>query len=121
MIQVWLSGWWILNSSFLKLSILNYFFLREHDLRVVRPLVYVREKALRQFATNENIPVAVNSCKTHAIYERQRMKQLLTQQEILFPKLFDSLRNALQPLIGKLLFVPGEVTFHSFSPFYINN
>lgn len=91
------------NISCFKLPILNScLFDREHDLRVVRPLVYVREKALRQFATNENIPVAVSCSKAHAIYERQRMKQLLIQQEILFPKLFDSLRNALQPLIGKL-------------------
>lgn len=32
--------------------------------------------------------------------QRQRARQLLAQHEILFPKLFTSLRNALHPLIG---------------------
>lgn len=32
--------------------------------------------------------------------ERHRTKQLLAQQEILFPKLFASLRSALRPLIN---------------------
>lgn len=31
--------------------------------------------------------------------ERQRAKQLLAQQEILFPKLFNSLKSSLRPLV----------------------
>ncbi|KAL1509146.1 hypothetical protein ABEB36_003931 [Hypothenemus hampei] len=76
-----------------------HYFIKEHDLRVIRPLVFVREKALRQFATNENLPISSNSSNNMS-KRRQRIKQLLTQQEILFPKLFVSLRNALHPLIG---------------------
>ncbi|XP_066254164.1 uncharacterized protein [Euwallacea similis] len=75
-----------------------HYYIKEHDLRVIRPLVYVREKALRQFSTNECLPVSVNS-NPNLSKERQRIKQLLTQQEILFPMLFVSLRNALHPLI----------------------
>lgn len=67
---------------------------------MVRPFVYVREKALRQFSTNENLPVLTGSSSPKLSKERQRIKQLLTQQEILFPKLFTSLRSALHPLIG---------------------
>ncbi|XP_060531194.1 uncharacterized protein LOC132704897 isoform X2 [Cylas formicarius] len=77
-----------------------HYYLKEHDLRVIRPLVYVREKSLRQLANNENLPVSSNSSSPNLSKERQRIKQLLTQQEILFPQLFSSLRNALHPFIG---------------------
>lgn len=77
-----------------------HYYIKEHDLRVIRPLVYVREKAVRQFATNENLPASLNSTNPNLSKERQRIKQLLTQQEILFPRLFKSLKDALHPLIG---------------------
>ncbi|XP_050297655.1 uncharacterized protein LOC126737017 isoform X2 [Anthonomus grandis grandis] len=77
-----------------------HYYIKEHDLRVIRPLVYVRERALRQYATNESLPVFNSSLDPNLSKERQRIKQLLTQQEILFPKLFVSLKNALHPLIG---------------------
>ncbi|KAH1020042.1 hypothetical protein HUJ04_009771 [Dendroctonus ponderosae] len=77
-----------------------HYYIKEHDLRVFRPLVYVREKAVRQFASNENLPISTDPANPNLLKERQRMKQLLTQQEILFPNLFLSLKNALHPLIG---------------------
>ncbi|KAJ8947704.1 hypothetical protein NQ318_001543, partial [Aromia moschata] len=76
-----------------------HYYIKEHELRIIRPFVYVREKALRQFASNENLPVLTNSSSPNISKERQRIKQVLTQQEILFPKLFTSLRSALHPLI----------------------
>lgn len=76
------------------------FFFREHELRVIRPFVYVRERALRQYSTNENLPVITTSPSPKLSKERQRVRQLLIQQEILFPKLFTSLRSALHSLIG---------------------
>lgn len=87
---------------YVNVNVFSYsvFFLREHDLRVIRPLVYVREKALRQFVSNENLPVS-SAANPNLSKERQRIKQLLTQQEILFPRLFLSLKDALHPLIGK--------------------
>ncbi|XP_023030316.2 uncharacterized protein [Leptinotarsa decemlineata] len=77
-----------------------HYYTKEHDVRVIRPFVYVREKALRQFSTNANLPVLTSSSSPKLTKERQRIKQLLTQQEILFPKLFTSLQSALHPLIG---------------------
>lgn len=79
-------------------SMRAHYYIKEHDLRIIRPLVYVREKTLRQFATNENLPISTSG--PNLSKERQRIKQLLTQQEILFPRLFLSLKNALHPLIG---------------------
>ncbi|KDR20201.1 hypothetical protein L798_05680, partial [Zootermopsis nevadensis] len=34
-----------------------HYYIRERDLRVIRPFVYVREKSLRQFAESRNLPV----------------------------------------------------------------
>ncbi|CAG9856772.1 unnamed protein product [Phyllotreta striolata] len=77
-----------------------HYFIREHDLRVVRPFIYVREKVLRQYSTNENLPVLTGSSSPKLTKESQRIKQVLIQQEIHFPKLFSNLRCALHPLIG---------------------
>nr|CAD7447759.1 unnamed protein product [Timema bartmani] len=76
--------------------------IRERDLRVIRPFVYVREKSLRQFAESRNLPIIPENCPAcfEAPKERHRTKQLLAQQEILFPRLFWSLRSALHPLMS---------------------
>ncbi|KAF0310154.1 tRNA-cytidine(32) 2-sulfurtransferase [Amphibalanus amphitrite] len=73
---------------------------REEDLRVVRPLIYVREKELRQFAESRRLPIIPENCPAcfEEPKERHRVKQLLAQQEVLFPRLFESLRSALRPL-----------------------
>ncbi|RZC42997.1 uncharacterized protein BDFB_005852, partial [Asbolus verrucosus] len=77
-----------------------HYYIKEHKLRVIRPFVYVRDKYLRQFVSNQNLPVSASVSSPDLTKERQRIKQVLTQQEILFPKLFTSLRSALHPLIG---------------------
>lgn len=69
-------------------------------MRVIRPLVYVREKSLRQFSSLNNLPILINTNGPEPTKERQRAKQLLAQQEILFPKLFNSLRASVIPLLG---------------------
>uniref|UniRef100_A0A8D9FGV6 tRNA 2-thiocytidine biosynthesis protein TtcA n=1 Tax=Cacopsylla melanoneura TaxID=428564 RepID=A0A8D9FGV6_9HEMI len=83
-------------------SMKAHYYIRERDLRVIRPFINVREKALRQFAENKKLPVIPENCPAcfEAPKERHRTKQLLAQQEILFPKLFSSLRSAIQPLIS---------------------
>ncbi|XP_068082911.1 uncharacterized protein [Anabrus simplex] len=83
-------------------SMKAHYYIRERDLRVIRPFVYVREKNLRQFAESRNLPIIPENCPAcfEAPKERHRSKQLLAQQEILFPKLFWSLRSALHPLIS---------------------
>ncbi|PNF15326.1 hypothetical protein B7P43_G00938 [Cryptotermes secundus] len=83
-------------------SMKAHYYIRERDLRVIRPFVYVREKTLRQFAESRNLPIIPENCPAcfDAPKERHRVKQLLAQQEILFPRLFWSLRSALHPLIS---------------------
>ena len=90
------------HNGYLRSMKANYT-VREGDLRVIRPLIYVREKDLRGFADRVKLPVIPENCPAcfEAPKERHRMKQLLAQQEVLFPKLFKSLRAALHPLIAK--------------------
>lgn len=76
--------------------------VKEGDLRVTRPFVYVREKDLRKFAEQRKLPVIAENCPAcfDAPKERHRVKQLLAAQEILFPKLFWSLSSAMHPLMA---------------------
>ncbi|CAI2347494.1 unnamed protein product [Caenorhabditis sp. 36 PRJEB53466] len=74
---------------------------KDGALRVIRPLVMVREKALRNFAEEKNLPIVAENCPAcfNQATERHRVKQMLAQQELIFPDLFHSLRSALRPLL----------------------
>uniref|UniRef100_A0A0M3HHU8 ATP_bind_3 domain-containing protein n=1 Tax=Ascaris lumbricoides TaxID=6252 RepID=A0A0M3HHU8_ASCLU len=74
---------------------------RDGALRVIRPLIYVREKALREFAESNKLPIIAENCPAcfEKPKERYRMKQLLATHELIFPQLFSSLRSALHPLL----------------------
>lgn len=83
---------------------MNYYlcyFRREYGVKIIRPFIYVREKALRQFGESRNLPVMMENHIVESPKERYRTKQLLAQQEILFPNLFWSLRTAIEPYIRK--------------------
>ncbi|MCL4145274.1 UNVERIFIED_CONTAM: hypothetical protein GTU68_045856, partial [Idotea baltica] len=76
--------------------------VKERDLRVIRPFVFVREKQLREFAESRKLPVIPENCPAcfESPKERHRVKQLLAQQEVLFPSLFWSLKTSLLPLLS---------------------
>jgi tRNA 2-thiocytidine biosynthesis protein TtcA len=78
----------------------------EGDLRVIRPLVYVRERQTSAFARSASLPVISENCPACFARptERFHMKQLLATLEGQHPRLFNSLRTALRPLMGA---VPG--------------
>ena len=63
------------------------------DLRVIRPLVYCREKMFRSFSERGNFPVITENCPAcfSEPKERHRVKLLLSQQEHEIPTLFSSL------------------------------
>ena len=71
------------------------------DIRIIRPLIYCREKLFKDFALKGNLPVIQENCPAcfQNPKERQRMKVLLAQQENLFPSLFSSLQKAMLPLM----------------------
>ncbi|KAG1696995.1 tRNA-cytidine(32) 2-sulfurtransferase [Nymphon striatum] len=76
--------------------------VKEGDLRVIRPFVFVREEALRNFAIESRLPVIAENCPAcfEAPKERHRMKQLLAAQEVIFPKLYSSLKSAILPIMS---------------------
>jgi tRNA 2-thiocytidine biosynthesis protein TtcA len=74
----------------------------EGDLRVIRPLVYVRERQTREFARTMELPVIGDNCPScfSMPTQRQHMKELLGAEERANPKLFKSILSAIRPLMG---------------------
>ena len=72
------------------------------DLRLIRPLVYVRERQLRAFAEAAGLPVVPDSCPAcfRAPSEREHAKELLAREEALNPRLFANLLAAMRPLLS---------------------
>jgi tRNA 2-thiocytidine biosynthesis protein TtcA len=72
------------------------------DLRVIRPLVYVRERQTRDFAAGADLPVVRDSCPAcfSMPTQRQHMKELLASEEQRNPRLFKSLLATLRPLMS---------------------
>eukprot|EP00659_Diplonema_papillatum_P020519 gene20519-31596_t len=72
------------------------------DIRVIRPLVHCREKAMRDMAVSNNLPLIADNCPAcfAAPKERHRIKLLLSQQEHEFPSLFPTVLKAIKPLIA---------------------
>lgn len=72
------------------------------DVRVIRPLVYARERQTRDFAARAGLPVIFENCPAcfSMPMQRYQMKALLAEQEKLHPNLFASLLTAMRPLIA---------------------
>lgn len=80
------------------------------DLRIIRPLVYVRERQLAAFAQAARLPVIQENCPACFTMptERQRMKRLLAAEEAGNRHLFKSLLSAMRPLMGDAEATGGE-------------
>jgi tRNA 2-thiocytidine biosynthesis protein TtcA len=72
------------------------------DLRIIRPLVYVRERQTHDFAYNNGLPVIADSCPACFAMptQRQHMKDLLAAEEASNRLLFKSLLTTLRPLMS---------------------
>jgi selenocysteine lyase/cysteine desulfurase/tRNA(Ile)-lysidine synthase TilS/MesJ len=75
--------------------------VEEGDIRVIRPLVYVRERLTRQYASVRDLPIVNENCPAcfDEPKERARIKQVLAAQEHIHPDLFSSMLKAMDPLI----------------------
>ena len=73
------------------------------DIRVIRPLAYVRERQIIEFARQAALPALRDNCPAcfEAPTERQHMKTWLSAEEKRHHRLFLSLRHALRPLLGE--------------------
>lgn len=72
------------------------------DLRVIRPLVYARERQTRAFSETAHLPVIPENCPACFAKptQRQHMKALLARQESEQPHLFRNLLSTLRPLMS---------------------
>lgn len=72
------------------------------DLRVIRPLVYVRERQTRDFAKQAGLPAIMDNCPACFRMPTRRMhfKALLASQEQQHGQLFSSLLTAMRPLMA---------------------
>ncbi len=71
------------------------------DVRVIRPIVYARERQTADFAKEANLPVVADSCPAcfNMPTQRQHMKELLAGEEAHNQQLFSSLLTTLKPLM----------------------
>jgi tRNA(Ile)-lysidine synthase TilS/MesJ len=73
---------------------------QDGDIRIIRPMIYVRERQTTEFSQETSLPVIPDSCP--ACYdmptEREHMKQLLANEETHNTGLFKSIKTALNPL-----------------------
>ncbi len=76
---------------------------REGDIRIIRPMIYVRERQTRAFADEVQLPIIADSCPAcfGMPTEREHMKQLLAKEEQHNRTLFKSLLTAMSPLLSK--------------------
>merc|ERR1719272_1614398 len=90
----------VFHNGFLRTMKANYT-VGEGDLRVIRPLINVRERDCNDFADAARLPVINENCPAcfDAPRERYRVKCLLASQEHLFPNLFSSLQQSMRPLM----------------------
>jgi len=80
-----------------------HYVIDEGDLRVIRPLVYARERQTRDFSNNEGLPVIPDSCPAcfSMPTQRQHFKELLAAEEQSNKILFKSLLTTMKPLMNK--------------------
>lgn len=71
------------------------------DIRVIRPLVYCRERQTADFAKEAELPIIPDSCPAcfDMPTQREHMKQLLAQEEHTNKHLFSSVLHAIRPLL----------------------
>ena len=73
------------------------------DLRIIRPLVTMREQQTRDFAYDNGLPIIADSCPACFAMptQRQHMKTLLAAEEAHNPLLFKTLLTTLRPLMSE--------------------
>ena len=73
---------------------------QDGDIRIIRPMIYVRERQTSDFAKEFSLPVIPDSCPAcfDMPTEREHMKKLLDDEETHNTGLFNSLKTALNPL-----------------------
>jgi tRNA(Ile)-lysidine synthase TilS/MesJ len=74
------------------------------DVRVIRPLIYARERQTAAFASQVQLPVVADSCPAcfTAPTQRNHVKQLLAEEERSHQQVFKNLLHTMRPLMGSV-------------------
>ncbi len=70
-------------------------YLDRAGIKLIRPLLYVREKETAAFVRENNIPVVVNPCPANGFTERETMKSLIDEMCKITPDAFERTHSAL--------------------------
>ena len=82
-------------------------FLDRTNITVIRPLVYVREREIKNFVTRNNFEILKSPCPFDGETNRQRIKNLIAELAKDFPDLFNHLATAMRKdSIGELWDAP---------------
>jgi len=90
----------VMHNGFLRTMKANYK-INAGDLSVIRPLVYVRESLMTEFAKSANLPIINENCPAcfEEPKERDRIKKMLAREETLYPSFFDNIKRSMMPLM----------------------
>ena len=83
-------------------SFLPVTYLDRTGLTLIRPMLYIREKTIANFAVRQNLPIVQNPCPADKNTRREDVKALLYELEGRYPGLKDNIFGGLQrsPLPG---------------------
>ncbi|MCK5522761.1 MAG: tRNA 2-thiocytidine biosynthesis protein TtcA [Thiomargarita sp.] len=79
------------------------------DVRIIRPLVYARERQMADFAKAADLPLIQDNCPAcfTAPTQREHVKALLTDEERAHKDIYQNLLHAMRPLMVKQTFPQG--------------
>ncbi len=70
-------------------------YLDRSGIKLIRPLLYVREKETAAFVRDNNIPIIVNPCPANGFTQRETMKSVITELCNVTPDAFERMHSAL--------------------------
>ena len=77
-------------------SFLPVTYLDRTGLTLIRPMLYIREKTIANFAVRQNLPIVQNPCPADKNTRREDVKALLYELEGRYPGLKDNIFGGLQ-------------------------
>lgn len=70
-------------------------YLDRSGIKLIRPLLYVREKETAAFVRENNAPVIHNPCPANGFTKRETMKSLICEMQKITPDAFERIHSAL--------------------------
>lgn len=87
-------------------------YMSRADITQIRPLLYMNEKAISDFAARYDLPIVKNPCPANGYTKRQEVKDLLSELMLRYPYLKGRIFSSMQrlPLSGWAPLRPGRAS-----------